>query len=211
MNLKTKIIKISLTNPDKRIIRKIAKEILNGKIIVYPTETCYGLGGNALDRKVVEKIYEIKKEPTKSNILVIVPSLKIAEKYGIMNENAKRLVKKFMPGPLTLIVKRKKNFPKLTNKDFVFRISCCKVAHEIAKLAKVPITATSANLHGKPSIYSSKKVIKQFKGKVDIILDAGNLKGTRPSTIVDVRKEIKLVREGPIPFTKIFKFSKRKV
>jgi L-threonylcarbamoyladenylate synthase len=62
MNLKTKIIKISLTSPDKRIIRKIAKEILNGKIIVYPTETCYGLGGNALDRKVVEKIYEIKKK-----------------------------------------------------------------------------------------------------------------------------------------------------
>jgi L-threonylcarbamoyladenylate synthase len=71
--MKTEIIKISLTNPDKRVIRKIAKEILNGKIIVYPTETCYGLGGNALDKKVVEKIYEIKKEPTKSNILVIVP------------------------------------------------------------------------------------------------------------------------------------------
>jgi len=136
--------------------------------------------------------------------------LKIAEKYGVINENAKRLVKKFMPGPLTLIVKRKKNFPRLTNKDFAFRISSCKVAHEIAKLAKVPITATSANLHGKPSIYSSKKVIKQFKGKVDIILDAGNLKRTKPSTIVDVRKKVKLVRSGPIPFTKILNFLNEK-
>jgi L-threonylcarbamoyladenylate synthase len=205
MDLKTTIIKISLTNPDKRIIRKIAKEILNGKVIFYPTETCYGLGGNALDKKVVEKIYEIKKRPIKSDISVIVSSLEIAEKYGVINENAKKLVKKFMPGPLTLIVKRKRNFPKLTNKDFAFRISSCKVAHEIAKLAKVPITATSANIHGEPSIYSSKKVIKQFKGKVDIILDAGNLKRTKPSTIIDVRKEVKLVREGPVSFKEIKK------
>jgi L-threonylcarbamoyladenylate synthase len=208
--MKTKIIKIDLVNPNPKIIKKVAKEILKGKVVIYPTETSYALGANALDKKAVEKIYKIKKEPTKSNILVIVSDLKTAEKYGVINKNAKKLVKKFMPGPLTLIVKRRENFPKLTNKDFVFRISSNKIAHLLAKEAKVPITATSANIHGKPSIYSSKEVKKEFNGKVDIILDASDLKKVKPSTIIDVKGRIKLIREGPISFKKIKEFLKLK-
>lgn len=211
MGLKTEIAKISLENPDLAVIRKVAREILRGKVVVYPTETCYGLGANALDRKAVRKVYEIKNEVSKHNILVIVPSLKVARKYGKVNEVAKQLVKKFMPGPLTLIVKRRRVFPRLTNKDFVFRISSCKVAHLLARFAKVPITATSANIHGRPSIYSGKKVIREFFGKVDAILDAGELKRVNPSTIVDLREgRLKLVRAGPISFDEIVNFLKLK-
>lgn len=108
-----------------------------------------------------------------------------------------------------MIVKRKKSFPKIVNKDFSFRISSGKIALELAKRASVPMTATSANIHGNPSIYSSKKIIKWFNGKVNIILDAGKLKKEKPSTIVDIKSgEPKLIREGSIPFKKISKFLK---
>lgn len=201
---KTKIIEINLEPPNNKIIEKVAKVIRKGGIVVYPTETCYGLGTNALNKRAVEKIYKIKREPNRSNILVIVSDLNTAKKYGFINELAEKLVKKFMPGPLTLIVKRRRIFPKITNKDFAFRISKSKIALKLAKAAKIPITATSANIHGKPSIYSSKEIIEQFNGKVDMILDAGELEKIKPSTIVDLKSgRAKLIRKGPIQVKKI--------
>jgi L-threonylcarbamoyladenylate synthase len=207
--IKTKIIKIDVENPNNHVIKNIAKEVKKGKIVVYPTETCYGLGTNALNKNSVKRIYKIKKKPTKSNIIVIVPTLRVAKRYGHINKLAEILVKKFMPGPLTLIVKRKKSFPKITNEDFAFRISRSNVALKLAREAKVPLTATSANIHGKPSIYSGKEIIKQFDKKVDIILDAGNLRKIKPSTIVDLTNEKpKIVREGPIDENIILNFLK---
>jgi len=205
--VKTKIIKIDPKNPDLRILEEVAEELKKGKLVVYPTETCYGLGTNALNVKAVRKIYEIKKRPLKSNLTVIVDSLETAKKYGKIDKLAEKLVKKFMPGPLTLIVDKKKNFPKLTNLAFAFRISSNPIANYLAKFSKVPIVATSANPHRKPSIYSGKKAIQEFEGKVDIILDSGKLRKTKPSTIVDLRnKKPKLIREGPIDFRRILEF-----
>lgn len=205
----TKIIKINPENPDIKIIKSIVKEVRNGKVVIYPTETCYGLGTNALNEKAVKRVYEIKKEPKGSNVITIVANLEMAKKYGCINKTVEKIVKKFMPGPLTLVVKRKNTYPLITNRAFVFRISSNKVANLLAKYAKVPITATSANLHGKPSIYSSKKIIREFYGKVDIILDAGKLRKIPSSTIIDMRKKSPvLIRVGPVPFTEVIKFLK---
>lgn len=198
-----KLFKINSLHPEKEIIKEVARKIKKGKIAIFPTETCYALGTNSLDEKAVEKIYKIKKEPSKSNIIVIVDSLKTARKYGIINRIAEKLVRKFMPGPLTLIVKKKKLFPEITNKAFAFRISSNRIAHMLAEEAKVPITATSANIHGKGSIYSSEEILKEFKGKVDIIIDAGKLKRIKPSTIIDLQGKPRLIRRGPISFRKI--------
>ena len=212
MVIKTKIIKINPTNPSLKILKKVAKEIRKGKIVVYPTETCYGLATNALNETSVKKIYETKERPIESNLTVIDDSLETAKKYGEINKIAEKLVKKFMPGPLTLVVRRKRIFPQITNKDFAFRISSNLVASKLAFYSKVPITATSANLHRKPSIYSSIKVIKIFNGKVDLILDAGNLKRRKPSTIVDIKDgKIKIVRKGPISTKEIISFLKKKL
>jgi len=203
---KTEIIEICLENPDNKTIEKAAREIKKGKIIVYPTETCYGLGTNSLNKKAVGKIYAIKRRPMKADISVIVPDLKTAKKYGVIDDLAKRLVKKFMPGPLTLIVKRRASFPKTTNKDFVFRIPGSKLALKLARKSNTPLTATSANIHGLHSVYSSKEAIEQLDGKVDIILDAGKLKKTKPSTIIDLKSGTpRLIRKGPIKFTEIQK------
>jgi L-threonylcarbamoyladenylate synthase len=201
--MRTKIIKLKDAWEN---LEKIAKNIRNGKIVVIPTETCYGFATNGLDIKAVRKIYKIKKEPKIGNILVFVPDLKMASKFGILNKKAKILVEKFMPGPLTIIVKRKKTFPKITNVDFAFRISGNNFVRELCKKAKVPITGTSANIHGEPSIYSGKKIIKLFKGVVDLIIDAGELKRIKPSTVIDLRgRRPKLIREGPISFQRILK------
>lgn len=206
MVIKTKIIKINPKNPEFQIIKNIVEELKKGKIIIYPTETCYGFGADALNKKAVMKIYKVKREPKKSNIIVIVDSIKTAERFGFIDNRVKKIVKNFMPGPLTLIVKRKKVFPKITNKDFAFRISSNKIASMIVKKLKKPLTATSANIHGNPSIYSAKEAIEMFYGKVDIIIDAGRLKKIKPSTIIDVKNEVpKLIREGPIPFEKFLR------
>jgi len=210
MEIKTKIIKIDPRNPNLKIIKKVAREIKRGKIVIYPTETCYGIGTNALKKDSVKKVYEIKNRPLESNITVIVDSLETAKKYGKLNEIAEKLVKKFMPGPLTLVVEKKKNFPDITNKDFAFRISSNPIAFKLAFYSKIPITATSANIHGEKPIYSSKKAIKTFYGKVDIILDSGNLKKKKPSTIVSVKgNRIKIIREGPISKEKLLSFLKK--
>jgi len=207
VSLETRIIKIDPKKPNEKILRKIAGEIKKGEIVVYPTETCYGLGTNALKEDSVKRVYEIKRRPLESNITVIVDSLKTAKKYGKLNKTAEKLARKFMPGPLTLIVERRKNFPEITNKDFAFRISSNPIAFKLASYCKVPITATSANLHGKQPIYSGKEAIRTFAGKVDIILNAGNLKKMKPSTILSVKnKEIKIIRKGPIPMKKIASF-----
>ena len=87
----TRIIKVDPQNPDRKILEEVGRLVRKGKIVVYPTETAYGFGTNALDRKAVNRIYKIKREPHKSNIITIVPDLTTAKRYGVVNKNARKL------------------------------------------------------------------------------------------------------------------------
>ncbi len=182
-------------------LREGVSAILNKKIIIYPTETCYGIGGNALIPEVIKKIRKIKKK--KTPLLILVADLKEAQKYCHLNNEAKKLAKKFMPGALTLIVPKKKILPEsLAGKKIGFRISSDKFAKELCKKSKKPIISTSANLHGEKEIYSAKKAVKHFENKVDLIIDAGKLKKEKPSTVYDVELR-KILRKGKINLNQI--------
>jgi L-threonylcarbamoyladenylate synthase len=202
--VKTVVLKINPKNPDRKSIWYVAKVIESGGIVVYPTETSYGIGTNAANANAVKRLMAIRK-PSGKPISIIVSDIGMMRKYGIITKQIESLVKKFMPGPLTIITNKKETVPDVLNKDEIaFRISSHPIADMIAKYAGVPITAASANPEGMPPAFDAKKVLEYFDGKVDVILDAGKLKKIKPSTIIDMKtKEPKLIRRGPISFSKI--------
>jgi len=197
-----KTIVIKGDKPTKKLIEKAIDILKNGGLIVYPTETCYGIGCDALNENAVEKVYRVKKREKKKPLSIIVSSLEMMRKYGKITKEVEYLVKKFMPGPLTIVVEKKRTIPDILNpKEIAFRISSHPIAQQLVKELDKPITATSANISGSKPIYSSEEIVKIFNGKVDMIIDSGNLPLIQPSTIIRVKKsKIELIREGAIPF-----------
>jgi len=193
------MIKTIVTKVNKDSIKKAVRILRKGGLVVYPTETCYGLGADATNVKVIKRVYKVKKRPYSKPIHIIVSSLKMMGKYGEITKEIKFLVKKFMPGPLNIVTEKKKTIPKILNpNDIAFRIPNNHVALKLVQEAKIPITATSANISGQPPLYKIKDVIKTFENKVEMILDCGNLKKVKPSTFIDMRSKPRILREGPI-------------
>ena len=203
---KTEIIEIILENPDDKIIEDVAKEVKKGKIIVYPTETCYGIGCDATNKKAVNDIYKIKKREKRKQMTIIVSSLNMIKKYGIITKKNERIIKKFMPGPLSIIVRKKDESFLSKNKDtLAFRISINKIANELVRKLKKPIISTSANITRKKPIYKINKIIRIFNKKVDMIINVGDLKKINPSTILDMTKNGIIIRHGPVSREEIMK------
>ena len=199
----TKIIKIDPKNPDRKIVWYIAKIIEGGGVVVYPTETSYGIGTNAVNVAAIKRLRKIRK-PSGKPISIIVSDIGMMEKYGVITKEIKLLVKKFMPGPLTIITRKKKTVPNILNKkEIAFRISSHPIAAMLAEYAGVPITAASANPEGMPPAFDAKTAVKYFDGKVDIVIDAGSLKKRKPSAMIDMKDKLKIVRKGEITFKKI--------
>jgi len=200
-----KLIKINIENPESKKIEQIVKALKKSKTVVIPTDTAYGLAGNALDKKANKKVFTIKERPYFKPLSVLVSGLKMAEKIAYFNAQARKIFKKFLPGPLTIVVKKKKILPDiLTSEQPNVGIRCSndKLTRAIMKKINFPITATSANLSGKKVPYSIKEILKQYKDqktKPDLLVDAGKLPKVAPSTVIDLsRKKIKILRKGPI-------------
>jgi L-threonylcarbamoyladenylate synthase len=185
-----------------KIINKITdpniiKNIINdGGSIIYPTETAYAIGTSI---NQIDKIYELKKRAKSKEITFIVSSLNIAKKYCFMNNDELLLCKTFMPGPLSLVCRKKELIPNNYNTEFVFRISSNKIANKLTKIINAPITSTSANISGEKTAYSIEEINKKLKEKVDLIIDTGPLEKKPTSTIVRIYKgKLEILREGPI-------------
>lgn len=206
--VKTIIEKIDQKNPDTRTIRKAAEIVKSGGLVVYPTETCYGLAADATNVNAVKAVYAAKKRPKSKPIPIIVSSLWMMRKYGKITKSVKKIVKKFMPGPLTVVTDKRRTIPDVLNpREIAFRISSHPIAAKLVRTVGRPITATSANISGQPPIYKAKK-LEIFNGKVDMILDCGDLKKVKPSTYVDARS-FKVLRIGAIPRRTVLKFIER--
>lgn len=205
--MKTIVAKIETRKIDKKIIDK-AVEIMNGGgVIIYPTETCYGIGCDATNPKATNKIYTIKMRDKNKPLPIIVSSVIMISKYAIITPQMKHLVKKFMPGPLTIVARTKgSSLGKTIGKSVSFRITSNNIALSLVKKLKLPMISTSANISGEAPLYRIDNVIKKFNKKVDMIIDAGKLKKNRPSTCIDMSEsEIKIIREGPIPTKKVYR------
>ena len=190
-----------ILEPNEKNIKKAAKVLELGGIVIYPTESSYAIGGDYTNKETLEEIKQIKKRPKTKKTITIVPDAEMAKKYGKIDEISNALINKFMPGPLTLIVPG-----KYRRDEFAFRISENPIARKLAKHLGRPITATSANISGEENIYDSEELHKFF-GKVDVILDAGDLPKREASTIVKVLKtKIKILREGAISKERLKEF-----
>lgn len=176
-----------------------------GGIIAHATETCYGFACDIFNKRALARLYQIKKMSYKKPVSIMVSNLAMARKYGVFNKIALRLAKKYWPGPLTIIVKRKKTLPPFFNpgtKTIGIRCPAHKLSRELVKKFGSPLTTTSANISGQPSPYSVSAIKKQFqlqKFKPDFILNSGRLKKNPPSTIVDISGGVlKILRQGAL-------------
>jgi len=177
-------------------------------VVMYPTESSYALGVNALREIAISKIFKAKQRSLGKSIPVIVSDLRMWRKYAHLNETAEILIREFMPGPLTLALRKKTSVPGLLNPFAIAaRIPGHPVALALVKAAKYPITSTSANVSGAPPVYSPKTAPRVLRSATDLVLDAGTLRRRRPSTIVDftIKGQPTVTRPGAISASAILR------
>lgn len=191
--MNTKIRKINVEKIDQKIIKEAAEILRNGGTVVFPTETVYGLGADALSEKAAKKIYKAKGRPSDNPLIVHISSTKELEKIvANIPESAYKLMDKFWPGPLTIIFNKSELVPKGTTgglETVAVRMPNHSVALEIIKASETSIAAPSANISGRPSPTSGDHVIEDLNGRVDMIIDSGVVGIGIESTIVDVTSE----------------------
>lgn len=199
------VVKINQNNIEKLRIDKIVKFLKDNKVVVLPTDTCYGIMAKATDEKAVRRVFKIKKRSLKKPLSCIFRDSKMIKRFVYVSKAEEKLIKKFLPGPLTIILKKKKNLLNTLTAGQKFigvRIPKNKIIAEIMAKIKFPITATSANLSGKKEPYAPAEIFRQYKDKKlkpNFIVDAGRLQKIRPSTVVKLEKrKIRILRQGPI-------------
>jgi len=200
-----KILKINPENPEKEVIDGAVEELKNGKVIVYPTDTVYGLGVNAMDEKGIKKIFEIKGRDFNKPISIIVKDIEMAKKVAEFDEKSEEILNKLLPGPLTLILLKKNILPNIltANTDKIgIRIPDYKFVKILMENLDFPITTTSANISGSPASTDIQEILNQFENqkiKPDLVLDAGILSESKPSTVLDLTgPKPKILRVGPV-------------
>ncbi|UXM85036.1 L-threonylcarbamoyladenylate synthase [Methanococcus aeolicus] len=188
---------------NKNEIEIAANAIKDGDLVAFPTETVYGLGADALNPDAVEKIFKVKGRPIDNPLIIHVNNLEMANKIAHITENAKILLSKFSPGPLTIILKKKEVVPAITcaNLDTVaVRIPNNKIALELIEKANTPIAAPSANLSGKPSPTNIQHIIDDLGDKINYAIEGETTIGVE-STVLDLtEKKPKILRYGGITY-----------
>ena len=185
--MKTEYIKVT---PDSTEALSRAGEIIRrGGLVAFPTETVYGLGGNALDPTAAEKIFAAKGRPGDNPLIVHVADPAEAESFAYTNETYRKLCEKFAPGPLTIILPKREAVPySVTGGLDTVAVRCPSnpVANALIRAAGVPIAAPSANISGAPSPTSAQHVLHDMNGRIDMILDGGECDIGVESTVISL-------------------------
>jgi L-threonylcarbamoyladenylate synthase len=196
-------------------IRKAAEVIRRGGVVAFPTETVYGLGADALNPKAVSRIFEIKNRPSFDPLIVHVCSIKMAAEISYIDEISLKLMERFWPGPLTLVLPKKDKVPNITTAGLdtvAIRMPAKDVALKLIEYSSTPISAPSANPFGYVSPTRAEQVYDMLGEKVDLILDGGKTDIGVESTIIMVKGDrVFLLRPGALPVEEIENFLKVKV
>ncbi|MBE6592963.1 MAG: threonylcarbamoyl-AMP synthase [Ruminococcaceae bacterium] len=198
----TEIFKIDPENINGSAVARCAKIIKSGGLVAFPTETVYGLGADATDKTAAKKIYAAKGRPSDNPLIIHVARPEDAERYAYTCELYYRLAEAFMPGPLTVILKKRDIVPdEVTGGLDSVAVRCPShaVARELIKAADVAIAAPSANLSGSPSPTCAEHVAGDMSGRIDAIIDGGICEIGLESTIVKIDGEsVTMLRPGGI-------------
>ncbi|EMY12353.1 tRNA threonylcarbamoyl adenosine modification protein, Sua5/YciO/YrdC/YwlC family [Leptospira weilii str. Ecochallenge] len=167
-----------------------AKILLEGGIVVFPTETVYGIGASAFDFKACKKIYEVKNRPSDNPLILHVENLSSLKACGNVSEKAELVFQNFSPGPITgIFTKRNQDLFTAGLQTVAVRIPSNTTAREFLKSCGVPVAAPSANVSGKPSLTKLEYILEEFSGKVDCILKGEEPKIGIESTVIDFTSE----------------------
>ena len=201
--MKTLIKEIDINKPDQDLISLFANMLADGKTVIFPTETVYGLGANALDEDAATKIYQAKGRPSDNPLLVHVADKEdVYDLVENVDDRAKLLMDKFWPGPLTIVFKKKAIIPDRTSGGLdtvAIRMPSDQVARDLIRQAGVPIAAPSANISGRPSPTKPEHIIRDMDGRVDGIRVGGPCDYGVESTIIDLSEDLAMVlRPGSI-------------
>ena len=186
---------------DPELFSRAIGALKRGEVIVFPTETFYGLGADALNEAAVKRVVSLKGRNLESPIAIIIAGREMLKDIVTdVPTVARKLMERFWPGPLTLVLPGKKNLPApLLNRGggVGVRISSHPLATRLARELGRPLTATSANPSGKEPARSIEEAMSYFSSRIEIFLDGGRLKGRKGSTVVEiVDGMLKVVREG---------------
>ena len=208
------------TDKDKEFLdeqlHKVADMLKTGKTVVFPTETVYGLGANALDPEAAKKIYEAKGRPSDNPLIVHISKKEDVDFLaGNISQDAKLLMEAFWPGPLTLILDKSDNVPIETTGGLMtvaIRMPSNPIARKLIDLAGVPIAAPSANISGRPSITSSKYLVEELCERVDAIIISEDSEIGLESTVIDMTASTPVIlRPGKIGKTEIEKILNKEI
>jgi len=195
-----KILKINQNSPEKDKIRAAIDILKDGGTIVYPTDTVYGIGANIFDTEAVKKVYHVKKRFQAKPISACVSKIEDIHKIAYIDKNIEDMVEKILPGPFTILLKKKESVPPILTageEKIGVRIPDNKICMELS--GKFPITTTSANISGKKVPESVEGVLKQLNDNVNLILDAGICKHGVHSTVIDMTViPPKILRRGAV-------------
>ncbi|MDA9684493.1 L-threonylcarbamoyladenylate synthase [Candidatus Pelagibacter bacterium] len=196
-----------------RILKKTVKYLNQGNLVAIPTETVYGLAGNAYSKKAVKNIFKIKNRPKKNPLIIHYNDVADAKKDVVLNKNFFLLYKKFCPGPLTFILRKNKNskitpFATSNLKTVAIRFPKNKIIRSVLKLIKFPLAMPSANISSSLSPVTAFDVFEELKKKVNIIIDGGNTRIGIESTVIDLTDKPKILRPGIITKSDLSRFFK---
>lgn len=182
------------------------KVIRAGGVLVYPTDTVYGIGGNALDTQVIERVFEIKRRPQEKAMIILVRDIATARRYGYIDLWTESVLSRLWPGPVSVILHRKDALPEAAaggKNTIALRVPDSPFLQDILKQVDCPLIATSANLSGSGT---APKILGQFlqalrmqEKRPDLVIDAGPI-GSRPSTLLDLtnKKNPMILRRGAL-------------
>ncbi|TMI14744.1 threonylcarbamoyl-AMP synthase [Candidatus Bathyarchaeota archaeon] len=199
---------------DKESIREAAATILKGGLVVYPTDTVYGLGCDPFDKEAVNKVADVKRR-IKGNFPVLVETIEKAKELGEVDGDAETLALRFWPGPLTIVVSSRAELPSSivgTDRMVGLRVPGRKDTLDFISMCGGSLVGTSANISGAPSMRQADEALKIFEGKVDLVLDGGSLAKSPESTVVRATsKRVDILREGAVSRQEIVMALKAKV
>ena len=193
------LLEIDPERPRPRQISRVAEALRRGDVVVYPTETCYGIGANIFDKKAIKRVYEIKGLPKSTPFSFVCADLRDISRYAFVTDYAYRILKRFLPGPYTFVLEGSREVPKMMlrkRRSVGIRIPAHPVCKAIADALGNPLISTSASINNGP-IWSDPREIADVLGKrVAVVVDCGIIPAEPSSVISLVNDEPFVLRKG---------------
>lgn len=182
-----KVLKTSMDKVDEDIIHEAVKVMADGGVIIYPTDTVYGLGANIFDNKAVRKVFEIKQRSFLKPLSILVKDVETIDLVAKVSLGQKNTINHYLPGPYTFILNKRKIVPRVITSGLVnvgVRVPDCELACRLAGI--FPITTTSANLSDDEVLSNPDEILEQLDCDVDLVIDVGDLNSNHASSIIDL-------------------------